>query len=313
MPTCAIVFGSSEPKQIQNLENMKPVIIVHGGCGSVPEAEHAERNAICQVAADAGYKVLLDGGSAVEACEAAVMSMEDSRVLNAGVGAYAQADGVARRDASIMACDGRAGSVAQVPLLKNPIRLAGYLLRQDAHVMLVGEPAFRLGLRLKHECSFSLTAAKQEYWLKHLSEACINLDYEAMAAEWKASNPRLGTVGCVALDRTGALAAGTSTGGTGQVYPGRCGDTPIIGGGTYCTKQAGVSMTGTGERIMALLSAKTLVDYVRHSRPVEEAGLLVLNELQALSKGSAGLVALDAQGNAAHLTNTPFMAWAQRR
>jgi beta-aspartyl-peptidase (threonine type) len=248
----------------------------------------------------------------MEACEAAIQVMESSRILNAGEGAYRQADGMIRRDASVMTADGRAGSVAQVPYLVHPISLACYLLRQDAHVMLCGLEAFLLGLRLGHPCAFVPTDAKNKYWKEHLSEACLTLDYEAMAKEWKASHPRLGTVGCVCLDKNGSLAAGTSTGGTGQVYPGRVGDTPIIGAGTYCTSRVGVSMTGVGERIMVLLSAKTLCDAVKGGKPLGEAARLVLDEIEQCSRGSAGLIALDAAGNTEALKNTPFMASAKR-
>ena len=223
---------------------MKPSLIVHGGCGTPPPGEEAARNAACERAADAGWGVLQPGGSALDAAEAAVRALEDEPLLNAGTGAYLQADGVARLDASIMADDGRAGAVAQVPLLPHPVSLARYLLEQDAHVMLAGPEALTLAARLGHEVGVVATPAKIAYWQEHLDETCRRLDYAAMAAAWKAENPRLGTVGCVALDARGRLAAATSTGGTGQCYPGRVGDTPIIGAGTYCTPRVGVSMTG---------------------------------------------------------------------
>ncbi len=292
---------------------MKAAILIQGGCGPIPEPDRPQRNAICEQAADAGFQVLQKGGSAVEACETAIMAMENSQVLNAGLGSYRQADGAIRRDASIMSSDLRAGSIVQVPFLKNPIRLARYLLEQDAHIMLAGQEAFHLGLRLGHECCFTATDAKNKYWRDHMTDACLALDYASMAAEWKASNPRLGTVGCVCIDRAGHLVAGTSTGGTGQVYPGRVGDTPVIGAGTYCTPQAAVSMTGTGERIMVHLSAKTLCDYVKMGKQLAEAAHLVLSELQQLHKGSAGLIALDSSGRAISLKNTPYMPTAERR
>jgi beta-aspartyl-peptidase (threonine type) len=213
----------------------------------------------------------------------------------------------------MMASDLRAGSIAQVPFLKNPIRMARYLLEQAAHIMLTGDEAFHLGLRLGHECCFTATDAKNRYWKENMTDACLALDYAAMAREWKAANPRLGTVGCVCIDRKGRLAAATSTGGTGQVYPGRVGDTAIIGAGTYCTTHAAVSMTGTGEPIMVRLSAKTLCDYVRAGKQLDEAAPLVLAELQKLRKGSAGLIALDSSGRTKSFKNTPYMATAERR
>src|SRR5262245_44956238 len=129
-----------------------------------------------------------------------------------------------------------------------------------------------------------------------------------MAAAWKSENPRLGTVGCVALDAGGRLAAATSTGGTGQCYPGRVGDTPIIGAGTYCSAKAGVSMTGIGERILVKLAAKRLADLCADGTKLTEAAKRVLDEVGP----GTGLIALDADGTIAEERNTPFMAAARR-
>jgi beta-aspartyl-peptidase (threonine type) len=287
---------------------MRPSLIVHGGCGTPPPGEEGERNAACERAADAGWRVLQSDGGALDAAEAAVRALEDEPLLNAGTGAYLQADGVARLDASIMADDGRAGAVAQAPLLLHPVTLARYLLEQDAHVMLAGPEALALAVRLGHEVGVVATPAKIAYWQEHLDEPCRRLDYAAMAVAWKGQNPRLGTVGCVALDARGRLASATSTGGTGQCYPGRVGDTPIIGAGTYCTQRVGVSMTGVGERILVKLAAKRLADLVEDGVPLAEAARRVLDEVGP----GAGLVALDASGEAVELRNTPFMAAARR-
>lgn len=289
-----------------------PALIVHGGCGTPPAGEEPARDAACERAADAGWQVLVAGGSALDAACAAVRRLEDEPLLNAGTGAYLQADGLSRLDASVMAGDGRAGAVAQVPGLKNPVELARYLLEQGAHVMLCGREALELGLRLGHAAAVVATPAKIAYWQAHLDEACARLDYAAMAARWRADHPRrLGTVGCVALDAHGRLAAATSTGGTGQCYPGRIGDSPIIGAGTYCTPGVGVSMTGVGERIMVLLSAKRLCDLVADGRAAEDAARVVLEELGRIG-GSAGLIALTADGAFVEQRNTPYMASARR-
>jgi beta-aspartyl-peptidase (threonine type) len=238
-----------------------------------------------------------------------VRALEDEPLLNAGTGAYLQADGVARLDASIMAADGRAGAVAQVPLLCHPVSLARYLLDQDAHVMLAGPEALSLALRLGHETGIVATTAKIEYWREHLDDACRRLDYARMAEAWRRENPRLGTVGAVALDTEGRLAAATSTGGTGQCFPGRVGDTPIIGAGTYCTPRLAVSMTGVGERILVKLAAKRLADLVGDGRPLAESVDRVLAEVGP----GAGLIAIQADGEVAEKRNTPFMAAARRR
>jgi beta-aspartyl-peptidase (threonine type) len=285
-----------------------PALVVHGGCGTPPPGEGGPRSAACERSADAGWRVLQQGGSALDAAEAAVRALEDEPLLNAGTGAYLQADGVARLDASIMAGDGRAGAVAQVPLLPHPVSLARYLLEQDAHVMLAGPEALTLAARLGQEVGIVATPARIAYWREHLDEACRRLDYAAMAAAWKAENPRLGTVGCVALDAQGQLAAATSTGGTGQCYPGRVGDTPVIGAGTYCTPRVGVSLTGVGERILVKLAAKRLADLVGDGAPLAEAARRVLEEVGP----GAGLIALGADGEPSELRNTPFMATARR-
>jgi beta-aspartyl-peptidase (threonine type) len=287
---------------------MKRCLVVHGGCGTPPPGEEAPRGAACERAAEAGWQVLLRDGSALDAAEAAVRALEDEPLLNAGTGAYLQADGVARLDASIMADDGRAGAVAQVPLLPHPVSLARYLLEQDAHVMLAGPEALALAARLGHATGVVATAAKIAYWQDHLDDACRRLDYAAMATAWKAENPRLGTVGCVALDARGRLCAATSTGGTGQCYPGRVGDTPILGAGTYCTPQVGVSMTGVGERILMRLSARRLADLVGEGVPLDAAARRVVDEVG----GGAGLVAIGAGGGIVEHRNTPFMAVARR-
>jgi len=294
------------------MSTARPVIVVHGGCGDVPMEEEAPRQAACGHAADEGWAVLRRGGSAVEAVAEAVRVLEDEPILNAGTGSYLQADGVSRLDASFMAGDGRAGAVAQVAGLKNPIRLARYLLEQDAHVMLSGEGALRLGLHLGHAPAVVATPAKIDYWRDHLDEACRGLDYAKMAETWKSENVRLGTVGAVALDASGALAAATSTGGTGQCYPGRVGDSPIIGAGTYCTRAAAVSLTGVGERIMVLLSAKRLCDLVADGRSLDQAAQAVLKEVEDL-RSAAGLIALGPDGRVAVVRNTRFMSWAERR
>jgi beta-aspartyl-peptidase (threonine type) len=288
---------------------MKPALVVHGGCGTPPAGEEGLRNAACERAAAVGWRILEGDGSALDAVEQAVRALEDEPLLNAGTGAYLQADGVARLDASIMAADGRAGAVAQVPLLRHPVSLARYLLDQDAHVMLAGPEALSLALRLGHETGVVATTAKIEYWREHLDDACRRLDYARMADGWRKENPRLGTVGAVALDAEGRLAAATSTGGTGQCFPGRVGDTPIIGAGTYCTPRLAVSMTGVGERILVRLAAKRLADLVGDGRPLAESVDRVLAEVGP----GAGLIAIQADGEVAEKRNTPFMAAARRR
>ena len=153
------------------------------------------------------------------------------------------------------------------------------------------------------------TPAKIDYWRDHLDEACRALDYARMAAAWKSGNARLGTVGCVARDVEGRLAAATSTGGTGQCYPGRVGDSPIIGAGTYCTAEVAVSMTGVGERIMVLLSAKRLCDLVADGRRSARPRASCCGRSGRAQLGRADRPRPERPTLA--LRNTRFMSWAE--
>lgn len=301
-------------KKAKKARGDKVCVITHGGCGSVPPRQHAQRNAICQRAADAAYEIMRKGGSSLDAVERAIWIMEDSGVLNAGSrGAFLQADGVPRGDASIMTDDRKAGAVIQVPWLRNPIRLARYVLDKQAHVMLSGREALELGLRLGYDVEIGAAPAKVEYWQKNMNAGCRSLDYAVMAKQWRESHRnRVGTVGAVARDSKGRICAATSTGGMGQCYPGRVGDSPIIGAGTYCTSQVGTSMTGTGEPIAVLLSAKTLCDHVARGMALDAAAQSVLRDLAAFGNGSAGLIALDDSGRMVAVKNTAFMAVGRR-
>jgi len=291
---------------------MKTALIVHGGSGSVPPDADV-RKAACERAADAAWALLEAGASALDAVEEALRLLEDDPALNAGTGSDLQADGGIRMDATLMAADGRAGAVAQVPGLRNPIRLARYVLEQDAHVMISGREALELGLRVGLEPAVVATPAKVAHWEKNLDAAGQRLDYAAMATAWKRdSTARLGTVGCVALDADGRLAAGTSSGGTALCYPGRVGDSAVIGAGTYCSRLAGVSMTGLGERMLVMLSAKRFCDRVRDGLPIDRAARAVLEEVSRLTPGVAGLIAIDVNGGVVSMHDTPFMVTSQR-
>lgn len=291
---------------------MRPALIVHGGSGSIPQDADL-RQAACERAAHDGWVALRDGASAVDAVEAAVRRLEDEPVLNAGTGSELQADGVIRMDAALMSGDGHAGAVAQVPGLKNPIRLARYVLDQGGHVMVSGREALDLGLRLGLDPAVVATPAKVAYWQSHMDAATQRLDFGEMAAGWVRDRAsRLGTVGCVALDAEGRLAAGTSSGGTALCYPGRVGDSAVVGAGTYCTRLAGVCMTGLGERMLVMLSAKRFCDMVQDRLPIDRAARAVLEDIARLTPGVAGLIALDVNGGIVSLHDTPFMVTASR-
>ena len=218
-------------------------MVIHGGAGTIsranmsPEQEREYRAALTE-ALGAGYHVLRDGGTSLDAVSAAIVILENSPLFNAGRGAVFTADGVNSLDASIM--DGttlRAGAVAGVTDVKNPIVLARLVMEKSPHVMLSGTGAERFAREQ------GIPATPKEWFF---TERRWKELQEAKAAEAKRATER-GTVGAVALDRMGRLAAGTSTGGMTNKKWGRIGDSPVIGAGTYANARCGVSGTGWGE------------------------------------------------------------------
>jgi beta-aspartyl-peptidase (threonine type) len=303
---------------------MKPSLIVHGGAWDIPDEAVDACKAGCERALAAGWSILNQGGSALDAVEAAVIVLEDDPVFDAGFGSHLTADGHVECDAIIM--DGatlRAGSAAALRHLRNPIRLARQVLENCPHMMLVGEGAERFaadqGLDL---CAPEALIAETERdaWVK-----CRNSKHAA-------ANHRgheQGTVGAVALDSNGGLFAATSTGGTCCKLPGRVGDSPLIGCGCYADAESGaVSCTGYGEAIMKVVLAKTAADFLRHpvgSDPhpspsihpklsipdianvaAREAVGILANRTHA----TGGLILLDHKGNPGFAFNTPRMAYA---
>jgi beta-aspartyl-peptidase (threonine type) len=302
---------------------MKPSLIVHGGAWDIPdEAVHACK-AGCERALAAGWSILNRGGSALDAVQAATIVLEDDPVFDAGFGSHLTLDGHVECDAIVM--DGstlRAGSVASLRRIRNPIRLARQVLEQCPHMMLVGDGAERFatdhGLDL---CAPEELIAEPERdaWLK-----CRNSKHAA-------ANHRgheQGTVGAIALDSDGRLFAATSTGGTCCKLPGRVGDSPLIGCGCYADAEAGgVSCTGYGEAIMKVVLAKTAADFLRNpvgtdpdpspriqpklSMP-DVAALAAREAVGILARrthATGGLILLDHQGNPAFAFNTPRMAY----
>ena len=207
------------------MSEFQPSIIVHGGAGPVKDDSLASRLDGCKQAALAGWRILQQGGSALDAAEAAVVALEDNPLFNAGTGSTLNSLGQVEMDAAIMeGASLRAGAVAAVKAIKNPIKLARRLLEDGRHVLLAGEGA----LLFAHSLGFP-----------ECDPASLIVDSEKQ--RWDSKH---GTVGCVALDRNGELAAATSTGGIFNKLPGRVGDSPLIGCGTYANKFGAVSCTG---------------------------------------------------------------------
>jgi beta-aspartyl-peptidase (threonine type) len=292
------------------MDKREPVLLIHGGAWAMPDNEIAAHERGIQNALAAGWAVLERGGTSVEAVEAAVVVMEDDETFDAGRGSYLTRDGRVQLDALLMNGENlRTGGVACVERLRNPIRAARLVLEQSPHVYFVGLGAERFAM-------------------SHGMPLCDNMDlvipreqkrlYAAQEAELKGLRDTTfsgaldshDTVGAVAVDVHGNLAAGTSTGGTLNKAPGRVGDSSLIGCGCYADNlSAAVSLTGWGEPIMKLVLGKWAVDRVAAGASPEEAAAAAIDYLYTRLGGHGGVILLGPDGRIGLAHNTPRMAW----
>ena len=311
-------------------------IVVHGGAGVIkrsamkPEAEAAYRASLAQ-AAEAGAKVLDQGGSSLDAVEAAIRILEDDPLFNAGRGAVFTADGKNELDAAIM--DGsnlKAGAVAGVTRTRHPISLARAVMEKSPHVMLIGAgaDAFSVQVGLEQvDPSFFFTESRWQSLLNQLKKEGRPAPPRPAGApppgpvvpvapiEESPSAHRYGTVGVVALDRLGNIAAGTSTGGLQGKMPGRVGDSPIIGAGTYASNQScAVSATGAGEYFIRLGVAREVCNLVAFKGiSLQQAADQVIHKELEVLHGDGGVIALTPDGQLVWSFNTPGMFRARLR
>lgn len=285
-------------------------LVVHGGAGTMSRAELTpEREAAIRAdlerALRAGHAVLAKGGASLDAVTKAVVVLEDSPYFNAGKGAVFNHDGVNELDASIM--DGatrKAGAVAGVRRVKNPILLARAVMEKSAHVMLVGDGAEAFGRSVGVELVEPSYFRTEERW-EQLRKA-LEAEKKPRAALEPAAH--FGTVGALALDRAGHLAAATSTGGMTNKRWGRVGDSPIIGAGTYANGQCAVSGTGWGEFFIRAAVAHDICARVAYrGDSIEAAAKAVVMDVVPALGGDGGVIALDARGNYAMPFNTQGM------
>lgn len=303
--------------------NRPLALVIHGGAGTIlrenmsPEMETAYRQKL-QEALDAGYLVLEAGGTSVEAVRSAINVMEDSPLFNAGKGAVFNSLGKHELDASIM--EGHtlnAGAVAGVTRIKNPIDAAILVKDSTRHVMLSGAGAeefvSQYELTLVEESYFD-TDKRFQQLQKAQDKEKVTLDHSSLLNEELIDDHKYGTVGCVALDKAGNLAAGTSTGGMTNKKYGRIGDSPIIGAGNYANnKSCGVSCTGTGEYFIRTLAAHEASDLMLYKgMTVSEALREVIGQIEELG-GDGGMIAMDRDGNVAWEFNTDGMYRAYKR
>lgn len=296
--------------------NSRIRLVIHGGAGAIArskitaERELAYRQALTE-SLTAGYAILAAGGSSIEAVIAAIAALEDSPWFNAGKGAVFNHDGLNELDASIM--DGAtlmAGSVAGVTAIRNPIRAAHAVMTKSKHVMLIGQGAETFaaeqGLELADPAYF-FTQHRWDQLQRAIAKEQILLDHDEESS-LSGSDEKFGTVGAVALDCNGNLAAGTSTGGLTNKRYGRVGDSPIIGAGTYAdNRSVAVSATGTGEMFIRIAAAfNTAVQVRLRQIPADQAADNTLAEIAAIN-GTGGLIVVDAHGNFAMRFNTSGM------
>jgi beta-aspartyl-peptidase (threonine type) len=281
-------------------------IAIHGGAGTIlrstmtPEKEIEYKQALAD-AINAGELVLIDGGSALDAVEAAIVSLENNPLFNAGKGAVFTNMGKNEMDASLMdGKDLRAGAVAGVQNIKNPIKLSRAVMDQSEHVMLAGlgamEFAEKVGVEFADDEYFFVPMRFEQLQKAKESDTMI-LDHTE--DDFENGEKKFGTVGCVALDVHGNIAAGTSTGGMTNKKYGRVGDSPVIGSGTYANnKTCAISCTGHGEffiRAVVAYDISCLMEYKGLS--LKEACDIVVKDKLVKLGGEGGLIALDAKGN----------------
>lgn len=311
----AALAGAANQEGTMEAPAKKIGIVIHGGAGTMdrnkitPEREKMYREGL-ERALQAGYEILKRGGTSLDAVEASVRTMEDNPLHNAGKGAVFTSAGTNELDSAIM--DGKtlkAGSVASVKHVKNPVVLARYVMEKTAHVMVVGDGADALAKEAGIETVEQKYFFTQERWdalqrVKAGQSAAATTGKQYIIAD----EDLHGTVGAVALDQAGNLAAATSTGGTTDKRPGRIGDSPVIGAGTYANNlTCAVSGTGDGEYFIRSAvghDVSALMEY--RGTPLQEAAQTVLDKVAKLG-GTGGLIAIDKEGNIALPFNTSGM------
>jgi L-asparaginase / beta-aspartyl-peptidase len=289
----------------------RPLIVVHGGAGDrAPDGpgEDAAR-AGCDAAALAGFAILAAGGSALDAVEAAVRMLEDDPVFNAGRGSCLTRAGTVEMDAAIMSGEGlRAGAVAAMDRVRNPIALARAVLDDGEHVLLAGDGALAFARER------GVTRVARGYHITREARADLKRVLARRRAEQRNRAQRGGgTVGAVARDADGHVAAATSTGGMVGKRPGRIGDSPLIGAGTYADDRAGAaSATGHGERIIQVALSKTAIDLLAAGVTPALAARRAIATLGARVAGRGGLILVGRTGGPGVAFNTRSMRWATR-
>lgn len=287
---------------------MSIAIVVHGGAGMISPERIGTGMAGCQDAAQIGMRILEQGGTALEAVEATVRALEDNPNFNAGTGSCLTSEGNIEMDAGIM--EGhtlQVGAIAGIELVKNPIALARQVL-QSKHVMLIGRGAWLFaeeqGVTF---CQLEDLLTERQYnnWKR-----AQDLEKHTTETEDLFEEKKHGTVGAVAVDSHGHLAAATSTGGIINKHPGRVGDSPLVGCGFYADANAAISCTGYGEDFTRLMIAKRIADAVGAGKTAQEAADEVITFLGTQTEETGGVIVVDKHGNTGHAWNSENMMHA---
>ena len=275
-----------------------PIIVTHCGAGSAMSVVDG-----AEEAGHVGLTLLERGGPALDAVTEAIVALEDDPRMNAGTGSRLRIDGRAQMDASIMTDDLEAGAVAAIEHVKNPILVARKVM-ETPHVLLVGADAIRFARRMGFRKYDPVTPDSTRRWQESLEKIRTG-DLSPHEKKWRAFRDLIGTVGAVARDTAGRFSAGSSTGGTAFMMPGRVGDSPIIGAGIYCGPEGAVSVTGHGEEIIRRVLSKFVYDRLAAGRTTQaaaEEGLRLYKRTVPI-----GIIAV-GKGGAGEACNRP-MAW----
>jgi len=296
----------------------KPVIVVHGGAGNWhPERVNPGIEGV-KKAAKTGFDIMLNGGSALDAVVEAVAVMEDEGVFNAGYGSALTIEKTVEMEASVMEGENlKAGAAGLLRDIRNPVRLARIVMEHTDHVFVVGEGAEKLARLFNLERRNPITELRLKYYEQQrqaLLEGKFELPKLASLVKEHPELFELETVGAVALDKRGNVAAATSTGGFPLKLPGRIGDSPLIGCGTYADNCSGAcSATGVGEIAIRLCLAKTVCNYMESGKTAQEAveaAIKLVNERMAGTYNAMGLIAVSVKGDIGAAHNSKHLCWA---
>jgi len=284
---------------------IKPSIVVHGGAWEIPDTEVRDHIDGINTALEKGWSLLNEGKRALDTVEETVAILEDDPTFDAGKGSILNTDGSVEMDASIM--DGksfRAGAVAALRNFPNPVRIARQVMEKTEHILLAGQGCEEFARRQGFQPVTIEELLTPREW-KRLEKLIKDKKFVTPHAFGK----KRGTVGAVAMDQYGEMASATSTGGTPKKIPGRVGDTPLIGCGTYAENGVGaISCTGWGESIMKVMLAKEVAEQMRSGIEAQVSAQKGIQILHDRVGGLGGIICLDSQGSIGIAFNTPRMA-----